>query len=111
MEKTYSTSVPATDRNGRNLNVPGEGLVIKVIVNSEAITLMPELYGPDDHTGEFIITHTQTIYSFRPEAYKRFWKWLSTSNERSFTQHPERMRAALNFALRIYRRKYGEIFN
>jgi hypothetical protein len=109
MAKTYSTLI--SDRSGRNINVPGKGLAISVIVNSEAITIMPEMYGPDDRTSEFAFSHTQAFYSFRPEAYKRFWKWLSTSEERCFVQHPERMREALNFALKVYRAKFGEIFN
>jgi hypothetical protein len=100
-----------SDNATRTYSVPGSGLCVDVTISSEMIGIHPEIYDTDKTVSEFALTRNQTIYTFRPEAYKRFWKWLSTSKEPSFIEHPERMRAALNFALKIYRSKYGEIFN
>lgn len=103
--RTYS------DNGRRTYTVPGNGLCVEVIVTSEEITIIPATFGCEEKNSEFFATRTQSVYRFAPEAYKRFWKALVSSDEAAYKLHPERMRAALNYALNIYRRKYGEIFN
>lgn len=91
--------------------VPGEGLKVEVGISAEEIVIIPCIDRNGDKINEFARTMYRTQYSFRPEAYKRFWRWISNSEEEAYVRHAERMRKALNFALRKYRAAYGEIFN
>jgi len=95
----------------RTFIVPGEGLKIEVTISAEEIVIIPYIDTNGDKISEFAQIIHRTRYSFRPEAYKRFWRWLSSSEESCYMRHAERMRKALNFALRRYRSTYGEIFN
>ena len=91
--------------------VPGEGIKIEVAISAEEIIIVPCIDMNGDKISEFARVTWRTHYSFRPEAYKRFWRWLTNSEESSYKYHADRMRAAMNFALRKYRATYGEIFN
>jgi hypothetical protein len=95
----------------RTFIVPGEGLKIEVAISAEEIVIIPCIDRNGDKINEFAQIIYRTRYTFKPEAYKRFWRWISKSDEEAYVRHGERMRAALNFALRKYRAKYGEIFN
>lgn len=92
--------------------VPGDGLVIRVCVSADMIEIYPDIkYSDELKSGsKYDFTHTSKIdfYRFAPEDYKYFWKDYRKSDD--FAMHGDRMRVALQYALKVYRRYYGEIF-
>lgn len=95
-----------------NYDVPGNGLTVSVEINVRSIRIIPGRMSNDEKVKgtSFVKRHTVTYYEFPVDAYKAFWKEFSKSEDATDNDYYERMRAAMNYALRKYQARYGRIF-
>lgn len=108
MKETRTTDIRGT----MNVyQVPGDGLIVKVAINAGAISIEPGNRFDEnlDKGCKYTYTGKSRFMVFTPEDYKNAWREYAKQVDASSEEY-QRMRKAFTFALKMYRRKYGEIF-
>jgi hypothetical protein len=94
------------------LKVPGEGLRIDVSIGDANINIYPHITKDSDRVDEFTVQQTSEKISFSPEAYRRCWRRISESERyKTDREYARRMRIAMNFAIREFKKRYGDILS
>lgn len=108
MKETRATDIRGTMSV---FQVPGDGLIIKVAINAGNISIEPgNRFDEALEKGcKYSYTGKRRFIVFTPEDYKSAWHEYAKQVDKNSEEYM-RMRQAFSYALRMYRRKYGEIF-
>lgn len=92
-------------------NVPNCNTLTKVAINAGFISIeQVMLYDEQLKKGcKYTFTGKRDYVAFTPEDYKQAWREYSKNADALSSEYAD-MRKAFTYALRIYRRRYGEIF-
>ena len=94
------------------LNVPNCNTLTKVAMNSGCISIEPAVRRDEhlkDNKCHYTYVGTMTFICFTPEEYKQAWHEYAKTADKLSSEY-EDMRKAFSYALKVYRRRYGEIF-